>query len=60
VGVEEPLELTHLAAIEKVIEHLKGNGKLNEENVSECSRILRQGGLSPTAVFRGMADFYDV
>jgi len=60
VGVEEPLGLAHLAAIEKVIERLKGDGKLDQDDVAECSRILRQGGLSPTAVFRGMADLYDV
>jgi hypothetical protein len=60
VGVEEPLGLAHLAAIEKVLERLKGDGRLNQDDVAECSLILRQGGLSPTAVFRGMADLYDV
>ncbi|MBC8450172.1 MAG: hypothetical protein H8D78_20770 [Chloroflexi bacterium] len=60
VGVEESLRLAHLTAIEQVIERLKGGGKLDQDDVSECSQILRQGGLSPTAVFRGVADLYDV
>ena len=60
VGVEEPLRLAHLSAIEQVVERLKGNGRLDQNDVSKCSQILRQEGLSPMAVFRGTADLYDV